>query len=345
MAATRAKQMQTIERPPKPPFMIPLIVRLAEQIGARVLVEPVYGFVGHITFQNGKTSFFRNTKFNINQIGSTEIAKDKGYAAFFLQQFGFPVPEGQTFFSKSLCQRVSEPRDIDDAFLYARALGFPVVVKPNNRSQGILVTKVHNKRDFYKTARAIFRISAVMLVQRFYAGNDYRVVVFDGRVVAAYQRVPLTITGDGESTIEELLLRRNEEFLALGRDVSIDLDDFRIKLKLGRQKLRLDSVPAAGQQVALLDNANLSNGGVAVDVTDAIHPDWADVAVSVTRAMGLRLCGVDILASDLTGPRSEYVIIEINASPGLDNFASIGAKQMGVVEGLYTSILRALERA
>jgi D-alanine-D-alanine ligase-like ATP-grasp enzyme len=328
----------------KKSFVAEIISRVAPQIGAQVLMEPEYGFVGQITFKGGKRVLFRDRNFNINPLASSEIAKDKGYADFFLRHYGYRTSEGQTFFSEARNERLEIKRTIDDGFVYARALGFPVILKPNNLSQGTLVTKVHNKKEYYTTAKKILRRTPVMLVQRFYPGNDYRIVVLDDRVISAYQRTPLFVTGDGRSSVERLALRKQKHFQKIGRDTQIDLADFRIVQKLKTQRLRLESVPARGEKVYLLDNANLSTGGDAVDVTDDIHPDYRRLAVGITRDMGLRMCGVDVIASDeISAPLRDYVVIEINSSPGLDNYASIGDRQRERVDDLYLKVLKALE--
>lgn len=328
----------------KKSFVSEIICRVAPQIGARVLMEPEYGFVGEITFSSGKKVLFRDRNFNINPLASSEIARDKGYADFFLRHYGYSTSEGQTFFSEALNQRLQTKRTIDDGFAYAAALGFPVILKPNNLSQGTLVTKVYNKKEYYTTARKILRRTSVMLVQRFYAGNDYRIVVLDDDVISAYQRIPLFVTGDGRSSVGQLARRKQKHFNRIGRDTQMDLDDFRIRQKLRRQRLSLDSIPARGEQLYLLDNANLSTGGDAVDVTDGLHPDYRRLAVDITRDMGLRMCGVDIIAGgDIGAPLRDYFIIEINSSPGLDNYASIGTEQKERVDELYLKVLKALQ--
>ena len=327
----------------KTPFVAEILKKIAPEIGAELLIEPEYGFVGQVTFRSGKKMLFRGSNFNVNRLGSVEIARDKGYASFFLRSFGYKTPAGQTFFSDKLCRNLKIKRTIDDGFTYAQQLGFPVIVKPNNRSQGMLVAKVYTKRDYYRVAKQIFKKSAVLLVQKYHEGRDYRVVVLDDEVISAYERIPLLIQGDGYSTIRENLNQKQELFRKTGRDTVIDVDDFRIKLKLRRQKLSLDSVLPVGKSVYLLDNANLSAGGEAVDVTDSLHPSFQELAVRVTKDMGLRLCGVDILTDDITIPLTDYVIVEINGAPGLDNYASIGQAQANVVEALYLKVLRALE--
>src|SRR5207253_6464045 len=111
-----------------------------------------------------------------------------------------------------------------------------------------------------------------------------------------------------------------------------------------RQRRLPSSVLEDGECIYLLDNANLSTGGDAVDVTADLHPEFRELAIRITRDMGLRLCGVDIITPDARLPVNQYVLLEINGAPGLDNYASIGELQAEIVDGLYLKILQALER-
>jgi len=294
------------------PFVTSIIQKVAEQIGAVVLVDPECPFVGLITFKNGNKTFFRTSRFSINSSGSVAIAKDKGVSSFFLNKFGYKVTEGKTFFSEELCEEVANCRNIDAGFSYAKELGFPVIVKPLNLSQGVFVTKVYNKQEYYQ-------------------------------VVSAYQRIPLFIMGDGQSNVLELMQQKQENFIKNGRKEIIDFEDYRIKKNLRRRKLNFNSVIPKNNIVYLLDNANLSTGGEAIDFTENIHPDFQKLAVSITKDMELRLAGVDILTSDLTLPIVDYTILEVNGAPSLTHYASFGEVQMKRVENLYLKVLKALE--
>ena len=324
------------------PFIVSILQKVVEQIGAVLLIDPECKFVGHITFKNGKTTVFRSTQFNINGYGAAEIAKDKGCSSFLLKHCGYRVPEGRTFFNERLCQKITTLRNIDNGFDFAQELGFPVIVKPLNLSQGILVTKVYNKREYYQVAKKILQITSGFIVERFHYGNDYRIVVLDDEVIITYQRIPLFVFGDGKSIIWELLQKKQLILQNNGRKI-VDFEDFRIQRKLKRQKLTFDSVIPKDTIVYLLDNANLSSGGEAVDLTENIHPDFQKLAINITKDMGLRLAGVDIITSDLTQPMEDYVAIEVNGSPGLLNYASFGELQIKRVENLYLKVLQAME--
>ncbi|MEH2410035.1 cyanophycin synthetase [Nostoc sp.] len=325
------------------PLITSIIQKVAEEIGAVVLLDPECTFMGLITFKNGNKTFFRTSRFSINSSGSVAIAKDKGVSSFFLNKFGYKVTEGKTFFSEELCEEIANSRNIDAGFYYAKELGFPVIVKPINLSQGVFVTKVYNKQEYYQATKKILQKTSGFIVERFYSGNDYRIVVLDDDVVSAYQRIPLLIMGDGQSNVLELMQQKQETFIKNGRKEIIDFEDYRIKKNLRRRKLNFNSIILKNNIVYLLDNANLSTGGEAIDFTENIHPDFQKLAVSITKDMELRLAGVDILTSDITSPIVDYTIIEVNGAPSLTHYASFGEVQTKRVENLYLKVLKALE--
>lgn len=327
------------------PFITAMLLKLCPKIGATVLVEPEFGYVGRITFKNGRSTFFRNRNSGINSHGAVEIARDKGYTSFFLRGMGYNVPDERTFFSAEWCVRLRNHRDVSAAALYAAELGYPVIVKPNHFSQGTLVAKAWTAREVKKIVNMILKRDSVAIVQRFISGRDYRVVVLDGEVISAYERLPLSVIGDGVKSIERLLNDKQKMFDRSGRDTRIDASDFRLIGKLKRQKLTLQSIPEKGESIPLLDNANLSTGGDSVDVTDGIHGDYRSLVRSVAADMQLRLCGIDIITSDISKPLDpDHIILEINAAPGLDHYASSGETQRKIVEDLYMKVLLALEK-
>lgn len=329
------------------PFASKLIEEIGPSMGISVELEPEYQFAGELVFPNGRRHLFRNTNFNVNPAGSTEIAKDKGYTSYFLRKHGFRVPTSRAFFSSKLNANLPEDRrrGLDDAILYAGSLGFPVFVKPNNLSQGAFVTKAYAPADISEVADEIFKRTDVLLVEEACPGRDYRIVVLSESIISAYERIPLAVTGDGTRTVQELLELARSQLEAQGRPNSeIDPFDHRIDLKLRRLGLQRSSVLPSGQRIFLLDNANLSTGGNSEDVTGTIHPTFSGLAVAATKTLGLRLAGVDILCENLAADAAHQAwnIIEINAAPGLDNYSSLGDEQARRVRGLYRQLLEYL---
>ena len=239
------------------------------------------------------------------------IAQDKDLTRGLLQAVGVPVPEGRPV------------RDADDAWEAAREIGLPVVVKPRFGNQGRGVATNLNTREQVATAYANARAEgSEVVVERHAPGDDYRVLVINGRVVAAARRDPAHVIGDGRRTIAQLIeevnadpRRADHHATALSKIV---LDPTALQVLEGEGH-HPGSVPLAGERVLVRRNANLSTGGTATDVTDEVHPDVALQCVDAARVIGLDIAGVDIVARDLSRPLAEQrgVIVEVNAGPGL----------------------------
>jgi glutathione synthase/RimK-type ligase-like ATP-grasp enzyme len=324
-----------------------LLARIAEKAGVRVELEPEFEFAGRIIFPDGHTHVFRAGNLNINRAGSVAIAEDKNYSSYFLRQAGLKVPRELTFFSEFLAQNLApeKRRSPSDACEFAASIGYPVIVKPNDGSLGAFVVKARTAEDILSAAARIFAKHHVALVQEFLPGNDYRIVVLGDEIISAYQRIPLHVVGDGTSTIDELIVRKRNGLAALGRpNTEIDPSDVRIDAVLNRRQLRRSTILPQSALQPLLDNANLSAGGDAIDITTHLDPSLAEVAVKATRALGLSLCGVDLMCADATKPSADYTIVELNAAPGLDNYASVGVEQSHRVDEMFLKIVRFLEK-
>lgn len=320
-----------------------ILERLAKKMGIEVHIEPEWGYVGQIVLPDGRTRYFRNTNLDLNGLGASEIARDKAYAEYFQKRMGYPVIPGKSFYTTRWCKAIGSRRNPEAAYRYAKKIGFPVIVKPNSKSQGSGVRKVYTKRELLRAVKAIEHNERVFLVQRFVEGHDYRIVVLDGKVLSAYERLPLSVTGDGRATIAKLLQRKQALFKKIGRDTMIKPHDDRISAELRRQDLTRRSVPAKGTIINLLPNANLSTGGDAIDVTSKVHAKWKALSKHIARDMNLRYIGIDVMSRDtLDRPPASYVLIEVNAAPGLDNYATMGKRQERIVEDLYRRVLEAL---
>jgi D-alanine-D-alanine ligase-like ATP-grasp enzyme len=328
------------------PFLGPLLQKLAPRIGAKVIMEPEWNIVGQIIFKNKQKRYFRYTSLDLNSLGASDVAKDKGYADFFIKRLGYPTIPGKTFFSNHWGKAIGAPeRNVDAAYKFAEKMGFPVIVKPNSQSQGNGVALVHNKKEFYSRMRYIFKQDKIAIVQQQVIGKDYRIVVLDNKIISAYERIPLNILGDGHSTIKELLIKKQKYFIATNRDTQIKTSDPRIQEKLKHQDLSFNSILSKEEKIFLLDNANLSTGGDSIDVTKKVHPSFKKIAINLTKDMGLRLCGVDLMIQgDITKKANKYWVLEINAAPGLDHYVKGGVEQEKIVENLYLEVLKSMQK-
>ncbi len=335
------------------PTLSEMLLEIGAELGVLVELEPQYGVVGELVFKNGRRHFFRGPYFlNVNRAGAVDIAKDKDSTKFFLRKHGFNVPRGLAFLSETWNGPVAPRKrhSVEDAVRFADKIGYPVYCKPNDLSEGRHVAKARTTEQVQTSAQHIFDSGKtdVALVEEEVPGNDYRVVVFGHKVVCAFQRIPLEVTGDGTSTIAELLEQKRSLWPKMGRPSSqIQPSDRRIRDVLLSQGMSAATVLETGVVTRLLDNANLSTGGTAVDVSDGIHSDFADLSIRASGCLGLRLCGVDIICEDLMKPllNQAYSIIELNGAPGLDDYAVMGQSQYGRVRDLYTEVFRYLSGA
>lgn len=330
----------------KLPYLTELITRIAPKIGAKIVIEPQWKIAAQIIYPNAVVRSLRMYSLDLNHIASADIARDKDFAKFFIKNRGYPIAEGQTFFEDNWAKTVKSNRTISKALKYAEELGFPVIIKPNSKSQGVGVSLVENKKELKLALLEIFKGDRVAIVERYLPGHDYRVVVLDKEIISAYERIPLSVIGDGKSSIISLLKKKQKQFFLSKRDTRINFNDPRIKLKLKKSGITLNSILPKNHKIFLLDNANLSSGGDSIDVTNSIHLGFRKIAVKLTRDMGLRIAGVDIMVRKgniMQDPKKcSYYIIEINAAPGLDHYVTTGKVQRKVVEAMYLKILKAL---
>jgi cyanophycin synthetase len=262
------------------------------------------------------------------------IASDKQLTKALLQEAGVPVPEGMTV------------RTLEQAQRAARRLGCTVTVKPLDGNHGRGVTTRCDTPDelavAFERARQHGRR---VIVERFVAGHDYRVLVADGRVAAAALRRPPAVTGDGVSTVRQLVERENLN-PARGEGhtnilTKIPLDGH-AETVLAGQGFTFDSVPAEGTRVELRGNANLSTGGTAEDVTDRLPAHTRALCVRAAQKIGLDVAGLDIVCQDIARPLEEQggAIIEVNAAPGIrmHQYPSAGTPRNAgeaIVDGMF----------
>ena len=235
------------------------------------------------------------------------ISRDKDLTKELISSVGVPVPEGR------------EVDDADDAVEAAEDIGFPVVVKPTdgNHGRGVFIdlTSADDVRKAY--AIAVEEGSGV-LVERSIQGIEHRLLVIGGKLIAANRSDLITVTGDGKSTVQELIdnqinvdPRRGTTEL---HPLSIIRIDTAAQMELDRQKLTADSVPEAGREVLIQRNANH-----AFDCTDEVHPDTAAIASLAARVVGLDIAGIDLVCQDISKPLAAQggAIVEVNAGPSL----------------------------
>ena len=239
------------------------------------------------------------------------IAQDKELTKKLFRMAGLPVPEGRPV------------KDVDDAWAVAQEIGLPVVVKPQDGNQGKgVAVNVKTREELDAAYKIALRYREDIMVERYLPGSDYRLLVIGDKLVAAARREPALVVGDGKHTVRQLVDIVNADPLR-GEGHSYPLTRIRIDevaiACLQEQSLDESSVPPKGMRVIMRNNANLSTGGSATDVTDDVHPEVAASAVLAAQMVGLDICGVDIVCETILRPLEEQNggIIEVNAAPGL----------------------------
>jgi cyanophycin synthetase len=237
------------------------------------------------------------------------IARDKDLTKTLISAVGVPVPEGQAVASAA------------EAWEAAQDIGLPVVVKPSDGNHGRGVTlDLNSEAEVAAAFDLAQRHGSEVLVERFVRGEEHRLLVVGGKVVAAARGESAWITGDGHATVNELIDRQintdprrgvNEDF-PLNR--IIVAEDEAVQLDLERQGLSPTAVPVAGRRVLIQ-----RNGNVAIDCTDDVHPDVAHLVALAARVVGLDIAGIDVVAQDISKPLAVQggAVVEVNAGPGL----------------------------
>ena len=223
---------------------------------------------------------------------AVELASDKEETNRILGDLGLPVPRQELV------------QDEREAVRAAKRLGFPVVVKPYNGNHGrgvsIRLTTDAEVATGFERAR---EHSRSVIVETYLEGDDHRMLVVNGELVAATRRAPGHVVGDGEHTVAELVEIVNQDpRRGIGHEkvlTRLELDAQAEHDARAPGAHSADSVPEAGRKVYLRSTANLSTGGTAIDLTDVIHPDNRDMAVRAVKAIGLDVGGVDFLSPDI----------------------------------------------
>ena len=241
---------------------------------------------------------------------AVEIASDKEETNRILGELGLPVPR----------QRVV--RTAEAAAIAAERLGYPVVVKPLDANHGRGVSLDLKTGDEVRAAFAKAREHArSIVVENFLAGFDHRMLVIGGQLIAVAKRVPGHVVGDGKHTIAELVdIVNSDPRRGIGHEkvlTRIELDPQADRL-MAMKNVTRDTVLPEGETFFLRGTGNLSTGGTAIDLTDVVHPDNRDMAVRAASAIGLDVCGVDFITSDISQSHREVGggICEVNAAPG-----------------------------
>ncbi|MCF8448818.1 MAG: cyanophycin synthetase [Taibaiella sp.] len=241
---------------------------------------------------------------------AVEIACDKEETKNLLEASEIPVPRGKIIY------------DEEDLKAAIDKIGYPIVTKPVNGNHGKgATTNIRTWEDAVTGLKAAKVYGRAVICEKFITGFDFRVLVINYKFVAAALRTPAAVTGDGKHTIQELIdIVNSDPRRGYGHEkvlTAIKIDHFTLDI-LEKKGYTLETVLANKEELWLKPTANLSTGGTATDVTDFVHPTNVFMCERIARIIGLNICGIDIMASDLSTPITENggSVLEVNAAPG-----------------------------
>lgn len=265
-----------------------------------------------VQYGMGRKSVLMDSTFThyCSNVGA-RLARHKQLATSVLLRAGLPVPSNAIASSE------------EHALQIAEKLGYPVVVKPADKDGGVAVqADLRTEEEVRAAYAAAVKVSKMVLVEKFIPGRDYRITVFRGKAIWAVERVPAGVTGDGVSTIEQLVEetnadpRRGSTVYAALKKIKLDEE---AETLLARDGMTPQSIPEEGRFVRLRRASNVTSGGMPVVVTDRMHPDNAWLAERAANVIGLDLAGIDLIIPDIATSWREVDsgICEVNAQPEL----------------------------
>ncbi|WP_036596505.1 cyanophycin synthetase [Ottowia thiooxydans] len=237
------------------------------------------------------------------------ISRDKDLTKELLAACGVPVPEGRTVESAA------------EAWEAAESIGLPVVVKPTdgNHARGVSLN-LNTQQEVEEAFAAAEKEGSEVMVESFIPGQEHRLLVVGGKVVAATRGEITRVSGDGRSTVAQLIESQVNSDPRRGPEEHLPLDTVRVyenpvtQLELARQGLKADSILPIGRSAVVERTGNMAN-----DVTDRVHPDVAHQVALAARVVGLDIAGIDLVVEDIEKPLGPQggAIVEVNAGPGL----------------------------
>lgn len=238
------------------------------------------------------------------------LMENKVVTKMILKENGVPVPEGEEFFSLDQASRQ-----------LPKYIGEKVVIKPKSTNFGLGICIFNHGgtlEELLEGARIAFEYDNAILIETFVPGLEYRFLTMGDVVVAVLHRRPANVVGDGVTTIEALIKKKNGHPYRGDGHTSplkkIELDD-QSRIFLKQQGLSAQAVPEKEEMIFLRGNSNISTGGDSIDYTEKMHPHFCEIALAAAKAFNAKFCGVDIIIEDFENPQSPYGIIELNFNP------------------------------
>lgn len=325
----------------KKSFMAKKIKKACKAVGCRVEFGPKHGASGRIFFPDIKKGvYFVNCCFDVNPYGASLIARNKGLTRIFLKKHKIKMPQG-AYFSQNMDKYLHFTKDelYNIICEYADKLGYPVVLKGADIHRGECVYYAHNKQELLTYAHIVWKKTEHLVIEKFMPYKCYRILAFDGDVIACYGKEPFSVTGDGKSSIKTLVALAKKNLKKL--DIVTDFAKIDEKLNefIKNSEYKWEDVLPNKFKLNMIDVGNISMGGSVTDYTNCVNQDLKNYCKNLMDITHLRLVGIDMLAEDISAfPKKSY-LIEINSSPSLESFSKCGHIQSDKIDTLVKKLI------
>lgn len=323
-------------------FMNSMLTEVCEKNGLVFSPGPVSGVSGEIiSLTKNKQTHFFNCCFDINPYGSSILARNKGLTRVFLKQYNISMPQG-FYFSKNMSdyQHLSNQVFIDKIQHRCHSsLTLPLMIKGADIHRGACVFKVDKWEDFAQATNKVLKMTDEIVVEEYIPYNTYRILVYNDKVIACYGKEPFYIIGDGTSTVESLINSRIKyvnEF-SIGMSIESILAD--IYEHLEQHGYSMSSIIPSERKIYLTDTASISKGGIAEDFTFSLGNHAKQYAIKIAKHLNLSLCGIDVVCKDISNAPDDCFVLEVNSSPCLETFATLGEHQKLCIFQLMETIV------
>jgi D-alanine-D-alanine ligase-like ATP-grasp enzyme len=301
--------------------------------------------VMRLDFEDGIYLFTHGAKPNFNSTGTAKIATDKDVTVAILEELGLPTPRSHFVTIKrdklGRTNRIQHSDEYKRLLAFAQRVDFPIFIKPNKGSQGRNVFKLRDEEGMRDVLHLMLKDApGYFIAQEACVGEEYRIVCVQGEIILAYGRKPLSVVGNGVSTIQELVEVKLKSLIERGREVELVSHSEKIISHLAGKGMTLLTITAAGEALSVLSNRNLSDGSEPFECTNEIRAKYAQLCRDVYEKAGVDYCGLDLIEDTRSGG-IKPMIIEINSNPGYKHFIRSAPENPAMVRQVFVEAIKA----
>lgn len=325
----------------KKSFMADKLKKACKSVGANIVFGARYGAQGQIIFSDLKKRIsFVNCCFDINPYGSSLVARNKGFTRAIFEKEGIKMPQG-AYFSPEMDKYKNVSRKDLNGHIYhfADKLKYPIVLKGADIHRGECVFIINNQQELAKRLDDVWSKTLHIVVEKYIPITNYRILLFNDKIIACYSKNPFHIVGNGKDSIEVLIKKEKIKLKKL--DIVTDLAklDEEIHPNLKSSGYKFDSILKSKEKLNLIDVANISMGGSLSDDTEFVNEELRNHCKHIMNVMNMKFAGIDMLSKDISKFPKDSYLIEINSSPSLESYSKYGKMQSKVIDELLKNMI------